>query len=121
MGVSFVPASAGGSGGGEQIITLPAIQVADGDYASKRFRVATGRKLTVKETGVETASGTLPGGLLTVIRNQTEETELFSEETTKATGDELASVTGPALVEFRSVNGSGAERTVVGHHIVQID
>ena len=121
MGLTFQSAGGGGGGGTPSIVTTPAVQLSDGDFFSKRLRISDGSTAEVTETGVETVTGGLPAGLSTIIRDQTAGVELFSEETRKATGDPLVELAGPAVIEFRSDNQTGASQDVIGGHLVVIE
>lgn len=116
---------AGGGGGGAaaetlQMATLPTANISDGDFFSFRVNIPPGFTLNVYAMGVQTSNNTIPAGVATVVRDETNSTDLYSSSQKRVVGDPLMSVEGEVDVGFRVDNASGAPQDLTGTFAYQI-
>lgn len=116
---------AGGGGGGAaaetlQMATLPTASISSGDFYSFRVNIPSGFTLNVYSMGVQTSSNTLPSGVSTVVRDETNGTDLYTAAQKRAVGDPLTSIGGNVDIGFRISNTSGAPQDLTATFAYQI-
>lgn len=109
-------ASAGSSPTGtlQQWDKIDNTELQNGEFISFRFRIPAGKTLKVWAAGAQNASNSAPAGLTAEVDDETNSTNLVSENGKLTTGSPLGSVTGPVDVAFRVENDTGSTQRATG-------
>lgn len=119
MTITLTPAPAGEDKVGKSILSVPPWSVSDGDFASVSYRVPDGETMELLEVRAVTTAGSVPTGLAAVVTDETNSVTVTSQETSKATGDPIDTVDGPATVSFKADNQTGNSQDVEGDFVIQ--
>lgn len=93
-----------------QVAPIPTTTLADTEFISFRVHVPSNHTLYVWAVGVQNASNNAPAGLTAEVDDETNTTNLVSQNAKRATGNPLASVSGAVDVAFRVENDTGGSQ-----------
>lgn len=91
-------------------LPIPTTTLSDTEFISIRLHVPTGNTLNIYAAGVQNASNNAPTGLTAEVDDETNATNLVSENSKRTTGSPLASVSGAVDVAFRAENNTGGSQ-----------
>lgn len=89
-------------------------ELQNGEFISFRFRIPDGKTLKVWAAGAQNSSNSAPSGLTAEVDDETNSTNLVSENGKLTTGSPLGSVAGPVDVAFRVENDTGSTQRATG-------
>lgn len=102
--------------GGIRQANIPLTQIADGDTAvGLRKLVPVGKELRILEVGVRDDTGNTPAGLDIEVYDDSNTTDVYSDNTAHAEGEVLASKSGAFDAIFRVANNTGGTVTASGY------
>lgn len=110
MGISFSIKGGISDKGQLQLAVIPTTTLADTEFISFRINVPSGKTLKIWAVGVQNDSNNAPSGLTAEVDDETNSTNLVSENSKRATGDPLASVSGAVDVAMRAENDTGSDQ-----------
>lgn len=93
-----------------QLAVIPTTVLADTEFISFRINIPTGNTLKIWAVGVQNDSNNTPAGLTAEADDETNSTNLVSQNAKRATGTPLAEVSGDVDVAFRAENDTGGSQ-----------
>lgn len=113
------PQGTGGGGIADKTILPPAATMSavlqDGEHTAIRVNVPSGRTLKVWYVGVQNELNNAPTNLKAVVRDETNSTDIVSENAKFSSGQPLAEKAGAIDIECRARNDTGSEQEVSGY------
>lgn len=109
-----------GSGGGAQRLEIATVDLGDGVVYGLRENYESGDTVNIKAVGVQNDSNNAPAGLTVEVRDETNATTLVSQNSKKATGSPLASVSGAVDLFYRINNATGSAQNATAIFVVEV-